>query len=77
MEVVEVSVAVMEVYMDMENHIRTWEAGIKEIQRFIDAVEASSNFFFSKDQATVEDFIVGPRGSSGYLYPVYQIKSFL
>ena len=48
MEVVEASVEVMEVYMEVENHLRTWEAGINEIQRFVDAVEASSDFFSAR-----------------------------
>ena len=64
MEVMEVSVEVMEACMDMEKHIRTWEAGINEIQPSIDVVEAFRGIVVSKDQATVGDFVVGPRFSA-------------
>ena len=64
MEVMEVSVEVMEACMEVENHLRTWKAGIKEIEPSKYVVEASADFFYGKDQATVGDFIVGPRLSA-------------
>ena len=59
MEVMDVSLEVMETSMEVEKHPRTWEAGTK-MATFHGRSESSRGDSVNKGQATLGEFVVGP-----------------